>query len=579
MIKYFLFFKYFFLILFLFSGCSNIPTDGDTASGGSETENNTASGGSETENNNAFTGQIFYSSGIPAPNAEVSFIPYKNIPLSGSSSIKVFYTDSSGKFYADTIADGIYNVFSSDGNGQVSFDDSINYSGLSEGFSDTLAESGAVSGNVKLAEGDPLSTVIIFGLGNEIFEGVDADDGSFSISGLAEGEYSVRIISTLDKYLPKDTVFEVSSGTNNVLSSPIVLSFRIPPPENSGIFYDSMKRIAEISWGVFDTSIVSGINIYREKNGNGESLLLNSVPVTETFFIDSSLEQGQTYSYSLVSVSYSGEEGPSGTAMTVKSESCREIINVMGNGAGSSAGCFNGLSAAVLDKNGNIFCADRGNSRVQKLSFSGEFLSEIKDPELIFKPADVALDSGGRVFILEQANNKIYMYDENEVFSTVWGTASQPALRSISINGDRVVTVSDDFIHIFDLSGTEISSLSTETYMTDAVIFSDSILFVVAAENKILKKNLFSGISEVIFFAGLQEDGISNDQIGSLNIMDETLAFLNYSDKEFIEISFDGGLVSRFSFYEDAPELTPVDLEIKDGLFYIFCNEGRILVY
>ncbi len=55
---------------------------------------------------------------------------------------------------------------------------------------------------------------------------VPADSiGNFSLSNIAEGSYSVRILTTLDDYTPKDTTLTITSGASETLPDTLTLPF------------------------------------------------------------------------------------------------------------------------------------------------------------------------------------------------------------------------------------------------------------------------------------------------------------------------------------------------------------------
>jgi len=82
-------------------------------------------------------------------------------------------------------------------------------------------------------------------------------------------------------------------------------------------------------------------------------------------------------------------------------------------GAGNKSNQYEGPSGICGDKYGNLYIADYGNSRVQKVKSNGDFLKifEIKDED--FRPIDVAVDSNLNLYALDPNNNRIIFFNKD----------------------------------------------------------------------------------------------------------------------------------------------------------------------
>ena len=92
----------------------------------------------------------------------------------------------------------------------------------------------------------------------------------------------------------------------------------------------------------------------------------------------------------------------------------------------------------ALDKNQNLYIADRGNNRIRKVDASGMISSVAGDGGFYFigdngpayrasiaGPTGVAVDSEGNIFIADRQNNRIRMVDKLGMIRTIMGTGHQ----------------------------------------------------------------------------------------------------------------------------------------------------------
>jgi len=97
---------------------------------------------------------------------------------------------------------------------------------------------------------------------------------------------------------------------------------------------------------------------------------------------------------------------------------------------GSGKGEFNHPMDIALDREGNIYIADRGNARIQKFSSQGNFLSEIKvvlSTFTISEPAGIAVDGYGNIYVADQTNNCLIKYNSTgTVLMKIGSSGSQP---------------------------------------------------------------------------------------------------------------------------------------------------------
>lgn len=124
-------------------------------------------------------------------------------------------------------------------------------------------------------------------------------------------------------------------------------------------------------------------------------------------------------------------------------------------GLGARAGMFNGPTSVAIDPAGNLLVADTSNSRIQKLSPTGEFIAASPPNVGLLEPWGVAADSLGNVFVADTWNHRIVQLDSDLRFVRAWGgpSASDQSTdplplelygpRGIAVDGEGNIWVTD----------------------------------------------------------------------------------------------------------------------------------------
>ncbi|MGI0070398.1 MAG: HYR domain-containing protein, partial [Nitrosopumilaceae archaeon] len=83
----------------------------------------------------------------------------------------------------------------------------------------------------------------------------------------------------------------------------------------------------------------------------------------------------------------------------------------------------------TIDKSGNIFLADNGNTRIVELDISGNIVtswgSQGTGPDFFSNPRDVAVDPAGNVFVVDTDNNRIQKFGSQALPTQTPQTQSQ----------------------------------------------------------------------------------------------------------------------------------------------------------
>ena len=97
------------------------------------------------------------------------------------------------------------------------------------------------------------------------------------------------------------------------------------------------------------------------------------------------------------------------------------VLKVPGDGE------FNLPEGIDVDSLGYVYVADTGNSRVQKFTCNGTFVTKwgtkgIGDGEFSSHAHGIAIDQSNNVYVTDRFNNRIQKFTSNGTFLTKWGT-------------------------------------------------------------------------------------------------------------------------------------------------------------
>jgi sugar lactone lactonase YvrE len=152
------------------------------------------------------------------------------------------------------------------------------------------------------------------------------------------------------------------------------------------------------------------------------------------------------------------------------------IYQIQWGGPGTDAGQFAGPNGVAADSSGNVYVADRNNNRIQKFDGNGSFLkmwgwgvddgvSELQvctsscqagisgdgDGQLHY-PAGIAVDASGTVYVADDWNARVQMFDGEGVFLGKWGSLGAGNLQfihpvDVSVDASGSVFVADTLNH------------------------------------------------------------------------------------------------------------------------------------
>jgi len=420
---------------------------------------NVANGGTEV-GSPRISAMLYNPGGSPAVHAKVKFFQINYNPRSGGLAIDSTTTDVHGNYNAK-LDTGTYNILVS-GDSGVAYQDSITVIKDSTVHppADTLKTPGSIHGMIRLQPGDDARTVFIIFMGTNVLNMPEDAIGNFAVANMAEGTYRVRILTTLDAYLPKDTILSFRSGEVDSLPHDILLQYTgIPLPSGLTINYDTLKQIVNLSWNKPTTGKkIVGYNIYRQYMGSTDSSLVKIKGIlTDTVFRDSTAIQDQTYEYRVAVVDTNASEGVKSAEQTVTITGLYSFA--LSFGLEGSTGGFTNQHGICFGQDSVILVADYQNSKIKRFTAQGHFLNQFGTAGTgdgqFDRVWDVAMDDSGYVYTTEYGQHRIQKFDAPGNLIKSWQI---PTTRG---GNSAHLTVYDTSIYVTYVYSSEIDRYST----------------------------------------------------------------------------------------------------------------------
>jgi hypothetical protein len=403
------------------------------------------------------TGVLCNPDGSRARYAAVKAIPANYNPLGGlgktgnGAVIKSTVTDDTGGYRFDSLTAATYNILGSNTTNR-SFIDSIvvKERELRTIPADTLKPSGALRGVARLLPGDDSRTVLVLVMGTPTWVVPGDSTGNFRLFDLAKGRYRVRFISTRPDYLPLDTHLSIIDGQDLALPDTLHLAYTgIPTPTGLAIWYDTLMQTVTLHWNRASANFPVHYNLYRKTiDSNSAPVIVNSIPLADTLFRDTSCIQDMTYEYSIVAINEQNAEGAKSRPVSITITGLFSKLDSMAFGGGLQPGQFGYIASIVTDSSGNRYVADSRYKRLQKFSPDGT-VSTLSNA--LSNPHDLFLGAGTNLFVSEYDLKQIVVFDAN-------GNPVAPAIAvkgspfAFCESGKRRFIVSDSGLEIYGMS-------------------------------------------------------------------------------------------------------------------------------
>jgi parallel beta-helix repeat protein len=259
---------------------------------------------------------------------------------------------------------------------------------------------------------------------------------------------------------------------------------------------------------------------------------------------------------------------------------------------GSGNGDFSIPAGIAFDNSGDLYVVDQGNSRIQKLTSSGVYLSQFggsygPNPGEFISAQSIAFDSVGNIYVVDQSNHRVQKFNSAGVYQSQFGSFGSGNSQfntpfGIVIDSLDNIYVTDAFNHRvqkFTSSGTYISQVGSfgttngkfDTPTGIAVDGSDNI-YVADTNSDRIEKFSPTGTFLSSFGTTGSNNGelngpnyITFDNLGNVYVVDQ-------SNNRVQKFSSSGTYISQFGSFGSA-----------DGEFGIMSgiavdNSGRIFV-
>jgi hypothetical protein len=425
---------------------------------------NDIAGNSSQAGNPSVTAMVYNPGGSPAAHARVRFYPVHYNPRTGMAKalaavVESTTTDANGN-YSAKLDTGAYNVLSASDSGVV-YQDSITVVKDSTVHppADTLKAPGGIRGRVRLQTGDDARTVFIIFMGTSTLSMPDDSIGRFTVANMAGGTYRVRILTTLDAYVPKDTMLSVMAGKTDSLTHDIVLQYTgIPVVTGLTISYDTLKQIVNLSWNKPTTGrAVKGYNIYRMNVDSNTTLAtINLHLVTDTVYSDSTGTQDQTYKYSVAVMDTNNTEGVKSATVSVIKVSAYPLITTINLDSSGP-----GPIALAIAPDATLYVAYRGNGDgfVGMYDKTGHLLRKV-GAGMFTQVFDAAIDSRKNIYVADPDKGRIVKFNASGDSSATW-TTNVPTSLAIDVS---------DIIYAVTSNGQEIITFDTAGNRKDSLV-------------------------------------------------------------------------------------------------------------
>jgi hypothetical protein len=259
----------------------------------------------------------------------------------------------------------------------------------------------------------------------------------------------------------------------------IRLPLKIPTPTGFKISYDTLKQIVTLSWNKADTTRVKGYNVYRQRIDTAEGKL-NALPITGTFYVDSTGVQDQTYIYSVVAVDFENKEGIRTAGERVLITTGFVLVRTIGT-SGTGENQYSRPYGISISDNDMIMIADYDSGKVLIYDTVGSFIRNYKG---FNSPLNVVYAEGENFYVVEKNSRLIKLVNSSgSIISQFGGTGIQNgSFTDISpcffIRKNNALYIPDyggNRLQIFDSIGTYLKSFTMSAPWSISLISSSKL--------------------------------------------------------------------------------------------------------
>ncbi len=316
-------------------------------------------------------GTVKDEAGSPVAGASLMLVPEGYSPLSAAngSTIDSTTSDAYGRYGFTIDAPGVYNLIAKS-KGFFAMRRAIRISADARVILDDeiLRDPGSMSGTVHLQDNSDHRGAIILLMGTNVYAKPFDSTGAFSFAALAEGLYTLRILTAENDYAVAETTVTVTSAMHTALSLIELQKKFVPIIDSLSAAYDPVMIRAVLSWPAIDTARIRNYAVYCNRSiKNIEPIAIMDKSATMYSF-DIFTSPLDTFLYEISAIGNDGIEGPSTSAKPFVKYSAIDLDTI---------------TSAVPLKLDQEFCFDRNDNiftflgyKIIKLDPKGNHLGE-----------------------------------------------------------------------------------------------------------------------------------------------------------------------------------------------------------
>jgi DNA-binding beta-propeller fold protein YncE len=136
---------------------------------------------------------------------------------------------------------------------------------------------------------------------------------------------------------------------------------------------------------------------------------------------------------------------------------------------GTGNGQFHYTRGVAVDRSGNVYVTDQGNSRVEKFTSTGIYITQLSgsSPNQLSYPSGVAVDASGNVYVTDTGNNRVEKFTSTGTFITNWGSSGSGNSEFASPGPYGVAVDNSGNVYVVDRGNNRIEKFSsTGTFTT-----------------------------------------------------------------------------------------------------------------
>jgi len=226
--------------------------------------------------------KVLFENGNPVPDATVSLFPVNDTTRIAMEQVE---TDANGYFAMSEVDEGMYNILTKKDT-LVALVDSIVIRNNRQLDNIVIKPQSTLSGFVSVEPNHTPLIVTVQVLGTYLFTNVDSE-GAFTLSGLAEGKYTLCFQAMDDDYVPTYFPVDIAAGTETTLPDTVKMTYAgIPVVTEIFATYDTLTGTVLLNWNQVQYHNLDDYLIYR-KNRTTESWVESfRASTSDTFYTD-----------------------------------------------------------------------------------------------------------------------------------------------------------------------------------------------------------------------------------------------------------------------------------------------------